>query len=131
MTVMARYQIKRRRPRRVREASPEYGAPAQAQAYAVTVADRGRLVLPAEVRERLHIKEGDRLTLRVEPDGTLMIQTAEVYANSLVGMFKHLAPGRSLGDELIAERRREAAMEERETRGFLARRRQTRKTRSD
>ena len=128
MTVMARYDIKRRPPSRAREASPAYGEPAPApHAYAVTMADRGRFVLPAEVRERLKIKEGDRLTLRIEPDGTLMIQTAEVYANSLVGMFKHLAPGRKLVDELIADRRREAAMEERETREFPGRRRKTRK----
>ena len=130
MTVMARSEIKPARPSRVREASPAYGQPepqTAPHAYTVTVADRGRLVLPAEVRERLKIKEGDRLTFRIEPDGTLMIQTAEVYANSLVGMFKHLAPGRNLVDELIADRRREAAMEERETREFLGRRRKTRK----
>ena len=130
MTVMARYDIKRRPPSRAREASPAYGEPEPQpapHAYTVTMADRGRLVLPAEVRERLKIKEGDRLTFRIEPDGTLMIQTAEVYANSLVGMFKHLAPGRNLVDELIADRRREAAMEERETREFLGRRRKTRK----
>ena len=130
MTVMARYGIKRRPPSRAREASTAYGEPAPQpapHACTVTMADRGRLVLPAEVRERLKIKEGDRLTIRIEPDGTLMIQTAEVYANSLVGMFKHLAPGRNLVDELIADRRREAAMEERETREFLGRRRKTRK----
>lgn len=130
MTVMARYENKPGRPNRVREASPEYLAPAplaQAQAYAVTLADRGRLVLPAEVRERLHIKEGDRLTLRVDPNGTITLQTAAAFAESLRGMFKHLSRGRSLVDELIAERRREAAMEERETQEFLARRRKTRK----
>jgi AbrB family looped-hinge helix DNA binding protein len=123
---MARYEIKAARPGRVRETAPAYGedktgaAPA---AYAVTMADRGRLVLPAEVRERLKIKEGDRLTLRVDPDGTLRLQTAEVFAHSLVGMFKHLAPGRILSDELIAERRREAAIEDRKDREFSARHR--------
>jgi AbrB family looped-hinge helix DNA binding protein len=128
MTIMARYENNdentRARPNRVREASPEYLAPApleRPQAYAVTMADRGRLVLPAEIRERLDIKEGDRLTLRVEPDGTLTLQTAAVYAQGLLGMFKHLAPGRSLVNELIAERRREAALEERKGREFVAR----------
>lgn len=123
---MARYEIKPGRPSRVREASPAYGTSPPPAAYAVTMADRGRLVLPAEVRERLNIREGDRLTLRIDPDGTIRLQTAAAFARSLRGMFKHLAPGRSLVDELIAERRREAAMEERETQEFLARRRKTR-----
>ena len=95
--------------------------------FMVTMADRGRVVLPADVRERLNIKEGDRLTLRLEPDGTIRLQTAAVYARSLLGMFKHLAPGRSLVDELIAERRREAVMEDRKDREFIAR--QSRKRR--
>jgi len=113
----------------VRETAPKYGkataAPESAapKGFMVAVADRGRVVLPAEVRERLNIKAGDRLTLRLEPDGTIRLQTAAVFARSLVGIFKHLAPGRSLVDELIAERRREAAKEEKETREFLARRR--------
>ncbi|HMD36266.1 MAG TPA: AbrB/MazE/SpoVT family DNA-binding domain-containing protein [Vicinamibacterales bacterium] len=121
---MAGDEIKRERSGRVRESSPEYGASApsaQPQAYAVTMADRGRLVLPAGVRDRLDIHEGDRMTLWVDPDGTMRLQTASVYARSLLGMFKHLSPERHAVDELIAERRREAAMEERDTRA-LARR---------
>jgi len=90
------------------------------------MADRGRLVLPAEVRDRLNIKPGDRLTLRVEPDGTMKLLTAAAFARSLRGMFKHLESGRLLSDELIAERRREAAMEERDTRAMLARARRRR-----
>jgi AbrB family looped-hinge helix DNA binding protein len=117
---MARHETKPERPNRVRDAAPEYATP-PATAYTVTMADRGRLVLPAEIRELLDIKEGDRLTLRVEPDGTLALQTATVYAQSLLGMFKHLAPGRSLVDELIADRRREAAQEERKGRELVAR----------
>ena len=120
---MARKEMKPSRgPNRVSEAAVEYGTVAQPAAYAVTMADRGRLVLPAEVREQLKIKEGDRLTLRVGPDGTLTMQTAAVFARSLRGVFKHLAPGRSLVDELIEDRRREAAMEDRKDAEFLARR---------
>ena len=122
---MKRYEIKPSRgPNRVREAAPVYGvaAPAEAPvAFAVTMADRGRLVLPAEVRERLNIKEGDRLTLRVDSDGTIKLQTGAAFARSFRGIFKHLAPGRCLSDELIAERRLEAAQEERETQAFLGR----------
>jgi AbrB family looped-hinge helix DNA binding protein len=121
---VARYEIKRERAGRVRDASPAYGPaapPAEPQAYAITMADRGRLVLPAEVRERLTIQEGDRITLWVDPDGTMRLQTASVYANSLLGMFKHLSPERHAVDELLAERRREAAMEARDTRALVRR----------
>lgn len=119
-------------PSCVRETSPASGerrqAPREAAAgYALTVGDRGRLVLPVEVRERLNIRTGDRLTLRLDPDGTIRLQTGAVFARSLVGAFTHLAPGRLLSDELIAERRREAAIEARETRECPARRRQKRK----
>ena len=119
---MAHYEIKAGRPTRVREASPEYAAAPPLSAFSVTMADRGRLVLPAEVREQLHIKEGDRLTLRVESDGTIRLQTGAAFAQSLVGICKHLArPGRFASDELIAERRREAAIEDRKDREFIAR----------
>lgn len=122
---MAEYHIRRKRPGRVRETAPAYGeafpAVPEPAAYAVTMADRGRLVLPAEVRERLKIKAGDRLTLRVEPDGTIKFQTAAVFAHSFRGIFKHLAPGRSLADELIAERRLEAARDDQKDREFMAR----------
>ena len=126
---MARYEVKPPRgPNRVRETAPAYEAVGQPSAHTdrpsahtVTMAERGRIVLPVEVREQLKIKAGDRLTLRVDPDGTIRLQTGAVFARSFRGMFKHLAPGRSLSDELIAERRREAAKEERETQEFLAR----------
>lgn len=110
---------------RARETAPAYGDTlSQPMGFRVTVSDRGRIVLPAEVRERLQIKDGDWLTLVLEPNGTIKMLTGAVYARSLRGMFKHLGrPGQSMVDELIAERRREAAMEEREIQEFLARRR--------
>ena len=114
--------MKSRRPNRVRETAPASGVDSdRPQGFQVVVADRGRLVLPAEVREHLDIHDGDRLWLVVDPDGTIRIQTRGVIVRNLHGAFAHLANGRSAVDELIAERRREAAMEERETREMLAR----------
>jgi AbrB family looped-hinge helix DNA binding protein len=129
---MAGYEIKRARPSRVRETAPAYEAiDADAiemppLAVSVTVAERGRLVLPAEVRERLHIRDGDRLALVVDADGTIRLQTGDVLARSLLGAYKHLSPGRRAVDELIKERRREAAMEERDSRALVATRRRRR-----
>lgn len=114
--------MKARPPNRVRETAPVYGADDPTpEGFQVVVADRGRIVLPAEVRERLEIKDGDRLWLVIDADGTLRIRTRGVIIRSMVGMFKHLSPERSAVDELIAERRREAAMEERDTRELMAR----------
>jgi AbrB family looped-hinge helix DNA binding protein len=117
---------------RVREASPASGKPASQQTplgFKVTVTDRGRIVLPAEVRERLKIKDGDWLTLILEPDGVIKMLTGKVWTDNFLQVMRHAArhipPGRSLSDELIAERRREAAREEREfrkTEAFIRRR---------
>ena len=121
------YRIKRERPPRVRETAfaadsgDDQAIDGPALTLSVTVAERGRLVLPAEVRERLQIHDGDRLALVVEADGTIRLQTWEVLAHSLLGAYKHLSPGRRAVDDLIKERRREAAMEERDTRALVAR----------
>ena len=125
---MARYRIKAPRPSRVMEAAVEYKTPTAYEplqapgVYHVTVTDRGRLVLPAEIRERLKIQDGDRVSLTLEKDGSLVLQTRDVAIRRLRGMFKHLAkPGRHASDELIAERRREARMEDRKFREWDAR----------
>jgi AbrB family looped-hinge helix DNA binding protein len=80
--------------------------------YAVTLGDRGRLVLPASLRRELGIRTGDRLILSVQEDGSVRLMSARQLAAGAKGMFKDLAPGRSLADELIAERRAEQASED-------------------
>ena len=118
---MSRYEIKPPRPGRVRESVPVYepqtpGAPA---VFQLIMGERGRLVLPVEIRERLNISTGDPLALMLEADGTVSLKTRKVAIQNLRGMFRHLAtPGRLASDDLIAEGRREAAMEERESRAF-------------
>jgi len=119
---------------RVSETSPSYAADSpspQPRAFKVPVGARGRMVLPADVRETLGIKEGDWLTLVLEPDGVVKLMTAEVWTDRFIETLRraagHLPPGRSLVDELIAERRREAAKEEREVQAFLRRPRKKRR----
>ena len=41
--------------------------------FSVTVGARGRLVLPAALRERLGVGEGDKLVLTVQPDGSVKL----------------------------------------------------------
>src|SRR5262245_49523097 len=99
----------------VRERSPEYAAAEQPpDVFHVAMGERGRLVLPAEIRERLGIRQGDRLALILEEDGTVAIKTREVALNDLQGSFRHLAPrDHYASDDVIAERRREARLEDR------------------
>jgi AbrB family looped-hinge helix DNA binding protein len=122
---MARYKISKERGVRAREAMPEYdGSPALASipVYHVAVADRGRLVLPLEIRQKLNIRDGDRVSLTLEDDGSVVLQTVDVAIRRLRGMFKHLAkPGKLASDELIAERRREARREDRKFKEWDAR----------
>src|SRR6185503_5313066 len=109
-----------------KEASPEDGSPPpglQSPVYHVAVTDRGRLVLPVEIREKLKIKDGDKVAVAIETDGSISVTTKNVAISMLRGMFKHLRkPGEPLAsDQLIAERRREARMEDREFRELSAR----------
>jgi len=75
------------------------------------VNENGRVVIPAPFRKALGIKIGDEVVVRME-DGELRISTLKrriEKAQRLVR--KHVKPGKSLVDELIAERR-EAARNE-------------------
>lgn len=82
--------------------------PLAQERYTLQLGNRGRIVLPAEVRHRLDLKQGDRLILSVEADGTLLLPGARALAQRLQGMFADVDPGVDLADELIADRRAEA-----------------------
>ena len=70
----------------------------------------GRLGLPTEFREALRVKVGDELILSLKDD-EIHVFTRRAAIKRAQGMLKHIAPGRSLADELIQERRAEAARE--------------------
>jgi AbrB family looped-hinge helix DNA binding protein len=73
--------------------------------------ENGRVVIPASFRKRLGIRVGDEVVLQIQ-DYELRITTLKrsiERAQRLVR--KHVKPGTSLVDELIAERR-EAARNE-------------------
>jgi AbrB family looped-hinge helix DNA binding protein len=72
------------------------------------VGARGRLVLPAAIRRRLDLHEGDRVLLTVEEPGVLRLTTAREVARRVKGSLRDLGAGRDLVAELLAERRREA-----------------------
>jgi AbrB family looped-hinge helix DNA binding protein len=81
--------------------------------YTVHLGERGRFVLPAVLRRRLELEQGDLLVLEVV-DETLVIRKAADVAEEARGLFRDVAPGVDLAAELIEGRRAEA---ERETAG--------------
>lgn len=76
----------------------------------VHVGPQGRIVIPAALRKAMRLKQGDDLVARVE-DGTLILETRAAVLRRIQKAFAAVAPGESLVDGLIAERRAEAARE--------------------
>ncbi len=80
----------------------------------VRVDSAGRIVIPAEIRNTLGIAPWDELILSEKPDG-LHVQTFRQLIAAAQAFFAPYAiPGQSVVDELIRERREEAAKEDRE-----------------
>lgn len=79
----------------------------------IVVGDRGRVVLPADIRSALGLKPGSRMLLDAEDGGVLRLRPYRSVADQGLGMLADLSPrGVSMVDELLEERRREAALEE-------------------
>ncbi len=76
----------------------------------LTLGQQGRVVIPAEARAALGLKSGDRLSLQVE-DGRLVIESLAQVMARIRAPFRDMDPQHSLVDELIAERRADAARE--------------------
>lgn len=76
----------------------------------VQVGAQGRLVIPAALRKALDLKPGDRLVARQEGDA-LVLERREAIEKRLQDRFRHIPKEVSLVDQLIAERRTEAAKE--------------------
>jgi AbrB family looped-hinge helix DNA binding protein len=75
--------------------------------YQVVMGDRGRLVIPADLRERAGLAEGPTLIMLETPAGLVLLtrpQLQELVRTDLAGL--------DLVGELLAERRAEAAAED-------------------
>lgn len=75
--------------------------------YPVVMGDRGRLVVPSEVRRRSGLEEGTPLVLLETPDGLVLLTRSQLRDR----VQRDLAGADLVGD-LIAERRRAAAAED-------------------
>ena len=89
--------------------------------YHAKVIAGGKIVIPAELRRELGIKDGDSVVIERDERGQLVLKSyaqvvKEVQANfrAMIGPYEG-----SMVDELIADRRREAEEEDRRTREWL------------
>ena len=75
--------------------------------YAIVMGDRGRLVVPAELRERLDLKPGTPLVLLETPQGLVLATRTQVKE-----LVRDRLQGFDVVGELLADRRRQAAAED-------------------
>lgn len=78
----------------------------------VTKIDKnGRVFIPAECRRELGLKPGDRVIVQVDGAELRILSQLEGIRRAQEIVARYIPPDRSLVDELIAERRAEAARE--------------------
>jgi AbrB family looped-hinge helix DNA binding protein len=75
------------------------------------VSEGGRVVIPAELREKYHIEVGDSVVWRDDGDGLRLFSRRNGIRRAQQVLAKYRRPGESVVDELIRERRAEAARE--------------------
>jgi len=75
------------------------------------VNENGRIVIPASFRKVLGIDAGDEVVLRIEDDELRISTMKRRIERAQRFVRRYVKPGRSLADELIAERREAAKRE--------------------
>lgn len=75
--------------------------------YAVTMGDRGRLVVPVEIRQQAGLAPGTPLILMVTASGVVMMTRDQVRSH-----VRHQLDGQDLVGELLTERRRASTVED-------------------
>ena len=71
----------------------------------------GRVVIPGEYRRRLGLRSGDEIIMHLDDEGLHLYTPAQAVARAQALVRRYVPEGRSLSDELISERREEAARE--------------------
>ena len=80
-------------------------------AHRAKIGENGRLVIPSALRRELGFKDGDAVILRVE-NGELRVSTVRAAFERVRRLVaKYVPPEVDLVEDLLEERRREAALE--------------------
>jgi AbrB family looped-hinge helix DNA binding protein len=77
----------------------------------VKVSEGGRIVIPAELRQALGINVGDEVLVQLEDGEIRLMPASQAIRRVQEALAKYKPAGRSAVDDLIAERRAEAASE--------------------
>jgi len=75
------------------------------------IGQSGRVVIPGEYRRKLGLRSGDEIILHLDEEGLHLYTPAQAVARAQALVRRYVPEGRSLSDELISERREEAARE--------------------
>ncbi|AKA74690.1 AbrB/MazE/SpoVT family DNA-binding domain-containing protein [Saccharolobus solfataricus] len=54
--------------------------------YIVTVDERGRIVIPKDIRERLNLKEGSKVEISVDEKGRIIIIVRRISVDNIYGI---------------------------------------------
>jgi AbrB family looped-hinge helix DNA binding protein len=77
----------------------------------VIIGEKGRLVIPASIREALGVRPGDAIDMRVENHELHLSTRRNRMQRARERALQFSRPGRLVSDQLIAERRAEALAE--------------------
>ena len=79
--------------------------------YRVSISANGRMVLPASLRQQLHVEGGGLLVIR-EDEGRLVLESVDDAVRRAQALVRRYAPdAQNVTNELLAERRTDAARE--------------------
>ncbi len=84
---------------------------ASEQEIRTRVNENGRVVIPVSFRKALGINVGDEVVLRIEDDELRIMTLKQRVERAQRLVRRHVKPGTSLVEELIAERRQAAKRE--------------------
>lgn len=79
--------------------------------FRTKIGQGGRIVLPARLRQAAGFAVGDEIIVRLEDGSVRLLTQEEAIRRAQAIVRKYSEPGRMLSEELIAERRAEAAGE--------------------
>ena len=78
------------------------------KSHSIELHEANQITLPDSICDTLDWNPGDRIILTIETNGDIRLSRLTTQIQNLQGIFKDLAPGVSLADELIRDRRQEA-----------------------
>jgi AbrB family looped-hinge helix DNA binding protein len=87
------------------------------QAFTAQLEKSGRILIPAPVRRKLGLREGSLVIVKVNEKGGLDVESrSQALARVQSKLRKYIPEGVPVSDQLIADRRAEAARENRKPR---------------